>query len=198
MGKQEWYRTITPTTKPTVVIIYGGWHVPESHEKLITALQKAGCETRPPTADLYNTSDLIRSYISSLMRAGRTVVAIMHYGGQVRSNSLVGLCLGTRASQGLRGGVSHLIYMAAFAVPEGTAMMGKVKEFGHMNLVPLARSTTAACREIPVAYIRCTADMTVPLDYQNSFTFDLATGHCPNLTAVDGVVDALNKIVGTK
>lgn len=49
--------------------------------------------------------------------------------------------------------------------------------------------------------------MTVPLDYQKSFvegmektgrpvrTFELATGHCPNLTATDGVVDAINKTV---
>ncbi|MCJ1239303.1 hypothetical protein MMC14_007297, partial [Varicellaria rhodocarpa] len=65
----------------------------------------------------------------------------------------------------------------------------------------------AEWREIPVAYIHTTADMTVPFDYQKSFvegiektgrrvqTFELATGHCPNLTATEGVVDAINKTV---
>ncbi|KAI9641497.1 hypothetical protein NHQ30_010306 [Ciborinia camelliae] len=158
-----------------------------------------------------------------------------------------------RAAQGLSGGVAKLIYMAAFAVPEGIGMMDKVKEFGHMDLVPLAFNFAeddtclnndpktllvgpsniaedelnqylsllvrwngkamylpikhAAWREIPVAYIYCTADMTVPHDYQKSFvegmekagrqvqTFELATGHCPNLTATENVVDTFNKIV---
>ncbi|TVY94516.1 hypothetical protein LAWI1_G000115 [Lachnellula willkommii] len=251
--------------KPTLVIIHGGWHVPESYEKLIVALEAGGYEvhcprlpstnqSRPPNADLYTDSELVRSYVSSLVRAGRTVVAIMHsYGGQVGSNALVGLGLENRVAQGLPGGVSHLVYLAAFAVPEGTSMRDKVKEFNHMGLVPLAfnfaedgtclnndpktlligPSTVdeeeverylstlvrwngnglhlpikhAAWREIPVAYIHATADMTMPLDYQKSFvkgmekngrpvqTFELATGHCPNLTATEGVVDAINSIV---
>jgi pimeloyl-ACP methyl ester carboxylesterase len=211
-------------------------------------------QTRPPNADLYSDSDLVRAYVSILVRAGHTVVAILHsYGGQVGSDALVGLGSASRAAQGLDGGVSHLVYLAGFAVPEGTGMMDKVKEFGHMDLVPVAFNFAeddtclnndpktllvgpsalaadevdrylatlvrwngkamyqpirhAAWREIPVAYIHCTADMTVPLDYQKSFvegmekagrsvqTFELATGHCPNLTATEGVVDAINKIV---
>ncbi len=74
-----------------------------------------------------------------MVRAGRTVVAIMHsYGGQVGSDALVGMGLESRAKQGLPGGVSRLIYMAPFAVPEGTSMMDKVEEFGYIDLVPLA------------------------------------------------------------
>lgn len=205
-------------------------------------------QTRPPNADLYTDSDLVRAYVSSLVQAGHTVVAIMHsYGGQV------GLGRASRAARNLPGGVSHLVYLAAFAVPEGTGMMDKVKEFGYMDLVPIAFNFAeddtclnndpktllvgpsavaddevdrylaslvrwngkgmylpikhAAWREIPVAYIHTTADMTVPLDYQKSFvegmektgrlvqTFELATGHCPNLTATEGVVDAINKTV---
>jgi pimeloyl-ACP methyl ester carboxylesterase len=178
----------------------------------------------------------------------------MHsYGGQVGSDALVGLGSASRVAKGLLSGVSHLVYLAAFAVPEGTAMMDKVKEFGHMDLVPLAFNFAeddtclnndpktllvgpsevaaeevdrylatlvrwngkamyqpikhAAWREIPVAYIYSTSDMTVPLDYQKSFvegmekegrqvqTFELATGHCPNLTATEGVVDVINKII---
>ncbi|CAG8978294.1 hypothetical protein HYALB_00010293 [Hymenoscyphus albidus] len=137
-------------SKPTLVIVHGGWHVPESYEKLIVALEAAGYEvhcprlpsmnqSRPPNADLYTDSDLIRAYVSSLVRAGRTVIALMHsYGGQVGSNSLVGLVIESCAALGLAGGVSHLIYMAAFAMPEGVGMMDKVKEFGHMDLVSIA------------------------------------------------------------
>ncbi len=210
-------------------------------------------KVRPPNADLYSDSDLVRSYVSSLVRAGRTVVAIMHsYGGQVGSNALVGLGVASRAEKGLPGGVARLVYVAAASVPEGTAMMDKVKEFGHMDLVPLAFDfaddgtcvsndpktllvgsgasdaevesylatlvrwngrgmymplQNAAWRDIPAAYVYCSEDMTVPLDYQKSFvqtlettgrevpTVELATGHCPNLTATEGLVDAIKEVL---
>lgn len=210
-------------------------------------------EVRPPNAGLSDDTALVRGYVESLVRAGRHVVAIAHsYGGQVASNALYGLGTDARAAKGLNGGVSHLIYMTGYAVPEGVAMMDKVKEFGNMDLVPLAfdfaddgtavsrdpkmlivgpgpsdaeveaylktwvrwhgncmyqASEHAAWRDIPVAYIKTSVDMTVPVNYQQHFidemekagrkvqVFELATGHCPNLTATDGVVDAVNKAV---
>ncbi|KAI1763297.1 Alpha/beta hydrolase fold-1 [Hypoxylon sp. FL1150] len=249
-------------TKPTILIIHGGWHVPESYAELTTALEKAGYEVhvprlpsvngaRPPTADLSTDTALIRKYAEDLVRGGRTVVAIMHsYGGQVGTNALYGLGLSSSAES--KGGVSKLIYVTGYAVPEGTAMMDKVKEFGHMDLVPIAfkfeedntclstdpktllvgpgrdeADTEAylktfvrwngkcmyqpiehcAWKEIPVAYIHTTADMTVPFDYQKNFvegiektgkkveTYELATGHCPNFTATEDLVNTINKIV---
>lgn len=210
-------------------------------------------EARPPNAGLSDDTTLVRSYTESLVRAGRHVVAIAHsYGGQVASNALYGLGTDVRAAKGLKGGVSHLVYLAGYAVPEGVAMMDKVKEFNNMDLVPMAfdfaedgtavsrdpkvliigpgpekneieaylktwvrwhgncmyqASEHAAWREIPVAYIKTTLDMTVPVYYQQHFieemekagrkvqVFELATGHCPNLTATDGVVDSVNKVV---
>ncbi|KAI0529991.1 alpha/beta-hydrolase [Xylaria digitata] len=247
-------------TKPTLVIVHGGWHVPESYNKLVNALEAEGYEVhiprlpscddvRPPNADLESDTSLVRSYVENLVWAGRNVVALLHsYGGQVGSNALYGLGAEARAAQGLKGGVSHLIYMTAYAVPEGTAMMDKVKEFGNMDLVPIAFDITedgsclnrnpktlivgpgpddaeidkyletfvrwngncmyqatkhAAWREIPVSYIYTTEDMTVPFDYQKNFveglekvgckvrTFELSTGHCPNFTATEGVVNAV-------
>lgn len=51
------------TTKPTLLIVHGGWHVPDSYSKLTGALRAAGFEvhiprhlsmnqSRPPNADL--------------------------------------------------------------------------------------------------------------------------------------------------
>lgn len=77
-------------------------------------------QTRPPNADLYADSEFVRAYVLGLIQAGHTVVAIMHsYGGQVGSDALVGLGRASRAAQNLPGGVSHLVYLAAFAMPEG-------------------------------------------------------------------------------
>jgi dienelactone hydrolase len=137
-------------TKPTIIIIHGAWHVPQSYDNLVGALECQGYEVhvprlpsingaRPPNADLFSDSLLIRCSVESLVRAGRVVVALMHsYGGQAGSNALYGLGVETRLAQGLPGGVSQLIYMAGYAVPEGTEMMDKVREFGNMDHVPIA------------------------------------------------------------
>lgn len=252
------------STKPAIVIIHGGWHVPQNYEELKTALQVVGYDvyvpslpstngSRPPNADLSDDTKVVRSFVEKLLSEGRNIAVLMHsYGGQVGSNALYGMSLESRSAQGLKGGVSHLIYVTAFAVPEGTSMMNLLEVFGHMHLVPLAFDFAeddsclsrdfkglivgpgrgeaeteayianlvrwngkcmyqpiehAAWREIPVSYIYTTADMTVPLSYQQKFvedmekegrevqTFELATGHCPNFTTFQGLVDIVSKIV---
>ncbi|KAI0964769.1 alpha/beta-hydrolase [Xylaria arbuscula] len=137
-------------TKPVILVVHGGWHVPKSYAKLTAALESSGFEVhipalpsvkdvRPPEADLEGDTAVIRNYAEGLINEGRTVVALLHsYGGQVGSNALHGLGAATRSTQGLQGGISHLIYMTAYAVPEGTTMMDIVAEFGNMDLVPLA------------------------------------------------------------
>lgn len=37
----------------------------------------------------------------------------------------------TRAAQGKKGGISHLIYIAALALPEGKSMVDKAAGQGH-------------------------------------------------------------------
>ncbi|KAK6834368.1 alpha/beta-hydrolase [Apiospora arundinis] len=152
------------SSKPTIVIVHGGWHVPSSYSKLADLLRSSGLEvhiprlpsmneTRPPNSDLATDTQLIRSYVESLVEAGRSVIAVLHsYGGQVGSNALVGLGLEARAKAGLEGGVSHLIYMCAFAMPEGGSMVSKVKDFGHKELLPLAfdfdkKNNSVVCRD---------------------------------------------------
>ncbi|KAH9890807.1 alpha/beta-hydrolase [Xylariomycetidae sp. FL2044] len=132
---------MTTPEKPALLIVHGAWHVPDSYVKLTGALRAAGFE---PAAQchLATDSDLIRSYATSLAEAGRTVAVIMHsYGGQVGTNALYGLSVNARAARGLAppgGGVSHLIYMAGFALPEGKSMVDKVEEFGHLDRMPVA------------------------------------------------------------
>lgn len=136
------------STKPTLLLVHGGWQVPEGYKKLTDALRAAGYEvhiprllsmnqSRPPNADLATDTDLIRSYATSLIEAGRTIVVLMHsYGGQVGTNALYGLSCTSRESKGQHGGISHLIYLTAFASSEGKSMTDKVAEFGHMHLMP--------------------------------------------------------------
>lgn len=117
--------------KPVVLIIGGGWHTPDSYGKLVKALEAAGHDVhiprhpsleqvRPPTAGLADDSKNIRECTEKLVDAGRRVVAVMHsYGGQVGTNALTGLGVDARAKHGKPGGVSELVYVAAFALHEG-------------------------------------------------------------------------------
>ncbi|KAI4263040.1 MAG: hypothetical protein L6R42_001799 [Xanthoria sp. 1 TBL-2021] len=247
-------------SKPTLVLVHGGWHTPETYSAFTSSLRSAGFEVhvprlpsmngaRPPNTDLATDTALVHDYVESLVQAGREVVAILHsYGGQVGTNALYGL----QRQDSSPGGVTHLIYMSAFALPEGGSMVGKVKEFGHEHLLPLAfdfaeddsclnrdpktllvgpgaedaeadayisslvrwngksmyqEVTRCAWREIPTSYIYTSQDMTVPLDYQKSMvdhmkaegqevqTFELDTGHCPNLTKTKEVVEIVKEIV---
>ncbi|KAF2112810.1 Alpha/beta hydrolase fold-1 [Lophiotrema nucula] len=253
--------------KPTILLVHGGWHIPASYSKLTRALKAASYEVhcprllsvngaRPPNSSLDTDTDIIRSYATSLVDAGRTVIAIMHsYGGQVGTNALHGLGLKARNEVGLEGGIAHLIYMAAYAPLENTTMLDKVREFGHgdlMNVIfnyaddgtvlhrdpsqlsllllgPDANEEEAkeylatlvlwngkvmdepagdkvAWREIPLTYVLCDQDSTVPYPYQQSFvetlkeegasveTVELHTGHCPNLTATNDIVNVVKGV----
>lgn len=117
--------TMAATTKPTLLLIQGSRHYPSSYTKLTTALCSAGFEvhspcntgasinqTRPPNADLYTNSNLIRAYTISLMKAGRSIAILMHsHGGQIGTNDLNGLNAKTRATERLPEGITHLIYL---------------------------------------------------------------------------------------
>ena len=115
--------------KPTIVLIHRTWHVPEHYKRLTSALQTVGFETkcphlptcsdiRPASATLENDVSTAREVIEPLVSTGQNVVVIAHsYGGVVASNTLFGLSMQERASNGLAGGVSHLFYMTAFFLP---------------------------------------------------------------------------------
>jgi pimeloyl-ACP methyl ester carboxylesterase len=138
--------------KPTILIIHGAFHVPAHYDTLACYLRSAGYEVhiprlpssngaRPSNADLRTDTQLIRTYVESLVEAGRSVIALMHsYGGQVGTNAIQGLGRQRRRKSipGAVGGVSHLIYMAGYALSEGVSMMDKVKEFNDESLIPVA------------------------------------------------------------
>ncbi|KAJ5718531.1 hypothetical protein N7488_004177 [Penicillium malachiteum] len=137
-------------SKPDIVIVSGAWHFPAAYDKLRILLESQGLTvhiprlptmngTRPPNADLFTDSEAITDVVTELADAGRSIVVLMHsYGGQVGTNALAGLGFEARKQQGLTGGVTQLVYLAAAANAEGQSMMDLVEKFGNMDLVPLA------------------------------------------------------------
>jgi len=126
---------------PDIVIIHGGWHVPEQFAKLERALSSAGytvhipalpsvSETRPPVADLHTDAETVHSFVLDLLNKNISLVVLMHsYGGQVGSIALHGLGREARAKQGLEGGILKLIYVSAFLLPEGQSINGFNADF---------------------------------------------------------------------
>ncbi|OGM40179.1 hypothetical protein ABOM_010985 [Aspergillus bombycis] len=139
-----------PNSSPAIVLLHGAFHTPVHYAEFTAALRSKGHKVhvprlpsmngaRPPNADLYSDTEFVRSYVESLVEAGREVVVFMHsYGGLVGTNALVGLGAETRTQQGRPGGVVLFIFLSAFAVREKTSMMSIVRLFGHEDLMPLA------------------------------------------------------------
>ncbi|CAJ2512803.1 Uu.00g009220.m01.CDS01 [Anthostomella pinea] len=258
----------TSEIKPIIVIVGGAFHTPASYEKLSTALEAAGFEVhvprlptcneaRPPNADLTNDTQLVRGYMESLVLAGRAVVIVGHsYGGQVCSNALCGLGLAERTTNGRKGGVSLLVYMAGYALREGMSTSDKSREYSNMEDMPLVFDVAGdqtfvqrdpatsfglsypgaveatdvedyiktlcrwhgkamfqplervSWREIPVANIHTSEDISIPLVEQPSMVrdveaatgrkvqkFTVVSGHCPNFNAAQSVADAIVGVV---
>jgi pimeloyl-ACP methyl ester carboxylesterase len=136
--------------KATILVVGGGWHTPQSYSKLTKQLESKGYEvripilpsmneSRPPNMDFISDTNHIRTVAEGLVNEGRDIVVLMHsYGGQVGTNALYGLGLEQRKKQDMTGGISALLYLAAYAIQEGKAMIDGVKHFGHEHLMPLA------------------------------------------------------------
>ncbi|OAQ89193.1 alpha/beta-Hydrolase [Purpureocillium lilacinum] len=108
-----------------ILIIGGGWHTPEHYDKLKAALEATGNEVHCP------------AHLS--MNQARPPTA--------------GLAEDTakRNARGQSGGVSDLVYLCAFALPENGSMAGKVTDMGHEALMPIAfdfaDDKTVLCRD---------------------------------------------------
>ena len=81
----------------------------------------------------------MRRLVEMLCDQGQTIIMILHsYGGVVGCNALEGLDVKTRAARGLKGGVAHLVAMAAHLHPRGFGILDLVLEMGNEDLIPAA------------------------------------------------------------
>lgn len=129
----------------------------QAHLKHVPRLPSCN-QIRPPKTDLYSDTAHVRETAEALVQSGRNVVVIAHsYGGQVCSNALHGLGSQARSSQALEGGISALVYISSYPLPEGSAALDKTEEFGNMDLIPLAfdiaEDQTAVPRDPRAAFV---------------------------------------------
>lgn len=121
--------------KPHIILIPGAWHSGDCFDPLLPYLQDASYQVtaltlpsvgaEPPLTSLDPEIEYIRNSIIPLLDADNDVLVAMHsYGGFAGSAALQGLSRPERQAQGKPGGVTALVYMAAWMLDEGQSIRG--------------------------------------------------------------------------
>lgn len=124
----------TPTASPVFVLAPGAWHTPDCYDILVGKLHAQGLETcavaypsvgaEPPTKGLFDDAAAVRAEIEALTNQGRQVIVVGHsYGGLVIAEAVKGLGYKQRQAEGKTGGVTLVVYLAAFVTPKGASIL---------------------------------------------------------------------------
>lgn len=120
--------------KPTILFVPGAWHFPAGFDVVREQLKDLSYPTEavahpsiggePPNKDLSDDTLNLRSAIEKLADEGKKVVIVTHsYGGVVGSCAVKDFGFAQRKSIGKTGGVIQLVYLSAFALPEGVSLL---------------------------------------------------------------------------
>lgn len=116
---------------PTIVFVPGAWHTPEIFSSTVTNLSKHGYSTigldlpsvgaMPPHDSFNGDVRAVQDCLTQLVvTEEKDVVVVAHsYSGMPVVEAPVGLGKKDRQGRGLRGGVTRLVFIMAFAMPEG-------------------------------------------------------------------------------
>ncbi|KAI1036947.1 hypothetical protein LB505_011951 [Fusarium chuoi] len=120
----------TNSEKPVIAIVQGAWHRASHYNGLVQSLTDKGFTVLQPdnvTAgsdkDIKGKTHLddveaIRQSLQPALDQGKRIVLVCHsYGGIPGSAAVEGYQVHEREAKGLSGGISHVIYIAAFALP---------------------------------------------------------------------------------
>lgn len=136
-------------TKPTFVLVPGAWHKPEIYASVMDTLGIHGYPTislplpsagaMPPNMTFEEDVNAIRDCLTKLVDVEeKDVVLVVHsYTGMPGAEAPKGLGKKERQGKGLKGGVVRLVFIMAFAMPEGfqpTAGGAQMPEWMKLDL----------------------------------------------------------------
>lgn len=121
--------------KPTILFIHGSWHNPNYFAPIRALFESQGFPTECPLQATYNAQphstlslnddvEVIQASPTQLTEDGKEVIVIMHSYVGVFGSEAVLESFGKKARQnsGLPGGVTRLLYLAAFLLPLGASL----------------------------------------------------------------------------
>jgi pimeloyl-ACP methyl ester carboxylesterase len=123
-------------SKPTIVLVPGAWHTPDSYPDVVTILSKHGYATIglplpsvgaiPPHKDFTDDLGGIRSCLTKLVTEEKEVVLVVHsYSGLPGQQALERLSKNERMRKGLKGGVVRYVGINGVILPEGYPLISK-------------------------------------------------------------------------
>jgi len=115
-------------SKPTIVMVPGGWHKASIYSPVATLLESHGYTAicldlpsvgaDPPHTTFDGDVSAIRDCLTSLVSSGKDVVLVSHsYGGFPAGEAPQGLSKKERSAQGLEGGVVRFVVINGVAMP---------------------------------------------------------------------------------
>ncbi|KAK4229300.1 Alpha/Beta hydrolase protein [Podospora fimiseda] len=115
--------------KPTILFSHGAWHPPHLYQPLKDALAKKGYTLIVPALATMGTKaigvgwdadvDVLLNEAVPLFEQGKEVVLVGHsYGGIPATIATRDNGIAERAAAGLKGGFKHVVFLAAFALPQ--------------------------------------------------------------------------------
>lgn len=132
-------------TKPAFIFVPGAWHTPSCFS-LVTdrlsnhgytshglSLPSVGANPGLPdfSADVHALRDLINERVSA---AEDVIVVLWSYGSFVGTEAVLPSMLKSfRESEGQKGGVVHLVYLAAFLIPVGESVLMGSPRTDHVD-----------------------------------------------------------------
>lgn len=122
------------SSKPVIVFVPGAWHSPDSFHLVVGELRAAGYETKgvtlasvgasPALQDFQPDVKAIQDVLKPLVDEGKDILLVVHsYGGVIGSEAVQGFVKSDREKDGKKGGVAHIFFCCAFALPEGVSLM---------------------------------------------------------------------------
>jgi hypothetical protein len=125
-----------PTMKPTVVICPGAWPVIKAFSPIIELLEAGGYPTQCVNFSEYRTQPFVdeasinpdcaylrKRVLIPLINKGTDIILLMHsYGGVYGASSLEALSRETRSRDGRKGGITALVFVAAFVCLTGASL----------------------------------------------------------------------------
>ena len=165
--------------KPTFVLVPGAWHQPSIYSSVMNTLDAHGYPTvglplpsagaMPPNMTFDEDVNAIRDLVTKLVDTeGKEVILVVHsYTGMPGAEAPKGLGMKERQDKGLKGGVVRLVFIMAFAMPEGfqpTAGGAKMPEWMKLNLeVGSLQSTYRALLSPKIRRSRLHLDLLSPV-----------------------------------
>jgi hypothetical protein len=134
------------TSKPVIVLVPGAWHKVAQYSPLTNRLRDAGYEVHPvdypstgpnPTHTTFEPDvKEISSVIESIADRGDDVMVVVHSAaGIIAGSAAKGHSKADREADGKNGGITHLVYIAAFAAPEGVSLYDATNGPGEWHMI---------------------------------------------------------------